>query len=239
MTQDADERRTYGGDGGDDLAELELVEDGGLTGRVETNHEDPHLLLGEEAAEQLREREPHLRSCAEKKRRKRRRQQSAHRSPQLPKITISPETKPPQLDPREPMPPARRSAATAHTKRRNGSDSGGHKRGNRSEIPEHLRRNEAESSGAGQTRPDSSNKFPPKSIKLINETTRFSSPDPLNLADQADRSGAQKRNEPNRPNPSGLGTGSHRARDKPGFLMENQQREWWLPISRGLALVIR
>jgi len=66
MTQDADERRTYGGDGGDDLAELELVEDGGLTSRVETNHEDPHLLLGEEAAEQLREREPHLRSCAEK-----------------------------------------------------------------------------------------------------------------------------------------------------------------------------
>ena len=63
MTQDADERRTYGGDGGDDLAELELVEDGGLTSRVETNHEDPHLLLGEEAAEQLPEREPHLFLC--------------------------------------------------------------------------------------------------------------------------------------------------------------------------------
>jgi len=56
--------KSYGGDGGDDLAELELVEDGGLTSRVETNHEDPHLLLGKEAAEQFREREPHLRSCA-------------------------------------------------------------------------------------------------------------------------------------------------------------------------------
>ena len=103
-----------------------------------------------------------------RKRRKRRRQQSAHRSTQPPKITISPETKPPQLDPRESMPPARRSAATAHAKRGNGSDSGGHKRGNRPEIPEQPRRNEAESSGTGQTRPDSSNKFT-KSIKLINE----------------------------------------------------------------------
>jgi hypothetical protein len=50
---------TYGGDGGDDLAELELVEDGGLSGGVEAHHEDPHLLLGEQPAEQLREREPH------------------------------------------------------------------------------------------------------------------------------------------------------------------------------------
>ena len=56
---------TDGGDGGDDLAELELVEDGGLTSCIETDHEDPHLLLGEEATEQLREREPHLRSSAE------------------------------------------------------------------------------------------------------------------------------------------------------------------------------
>ena len=29
--------RTDGGDGGDDLAKLELVEDGGLTGGIETN----------------------------------------------------------------------------------------------------------------------------------------------------------------------------------------------------------
>lgn len=51
---------TDGGNGGDDLAELELVEDGGLTGRIEPDHENPHLLLGEEAAEQLPEGEPHL-----------------------------------------------------------------------------------------------------------------------------------------------------------------------------------
>ena len=49
-----------GGDGGDDLAEFELVEDGGFTGGVEADHEDPHLLLGEEPAEELPEREPHL-----------------------------------------------------------------------------------------------------------------------------------------------------------------------------------
>jgi hypothetical protein len=51
---------TDGGDGGDDLAELELVEDGGFTGGIEADHEDPHLLLGEEPAEELPEREPHL-----------------------------------------------------------------------------------------------------------------------------------------------------------------------------------
>ena len=51
---------TDGGDGGDDLAELELVEDGGFTGGGEADHEDPHLFLGEEPAEELPEREPHL-----------------------------------------------------------------------------------------------------------------------------------------------------------------------------------
>ena len=56
----AEEGLTDGGDGGDDLAELELVEDGGLTSCIETDHEDPHLLLGEEAAEELREGEPHV-----------------------------------------------------------------------------------------------------------------------------------------------------------------------------------
>ena len=55
-----DWKRTDGGDSGDDLAELELVEDGGLTGCIEPDHENPHLFLREEAAEQLREREPHL-----------------------------------------------------------------------------------------------------------------------------------------------------------------------------------
>lgn len=55
-----DEGLTDSGDGGDDLSELELVEDGGLAGSIEPNHQNPHLLLGEEAAEELREREPHL-----------------------------------------------------------------------------------------------------------------------------------------------------------------------------------
>jgi hypothetical protein len=48
---------TNGGDGGDDLAELELVEDGGLSGGVEPHHQDPHLLLREQPAEQLPERQ--------------------------------------------------------------------------------------------------------------------------------------------------------------------------------------
>jgi len=48
-----------GGDSGHDLAELELVENGGLTGGIETDHEDAHLLLAEEAAKHLAERESH------------------------------------------------------------------------------------------------------------------------------------------------------------------------------------
>ena len=50
---------TYGRDGGDDLTELELVEDGGLPCSVEADHEDAHLLLGEEALEELGEGETH------------------------------------------------------------------------------------------------------------------------------------------------------------------------------------
>lgn len=42
---------TDGGNGGDDLAEFEFVEDGGFTGGVQPDHEDPHLLLAEEAFE--------------------------------------------------------------------------------------------------------------------------------------------------------------------------------------------
>jgi hypothetical protein len=52
-------KRTDGGNGGDDLAELELVQYGGLTSCVETDHEDTHLPLGEELLEQLGEGEPH------------------------------------------------------------------------------------------------------------------------------------------------------------------------------------
>ena len=32
------------GDGGDDFTELQLVEDGGLSGGVKTDHQDSHLL---------------------------------------------------------------------------------------------------------------------------------------------------------------------------------------------------
>ena len=48
------------GDGGHDLAELELVEDGGLAGGVEADHQDAHILLAEELAEELAERETHF-----------------------------------------------------------------------------------------------------------------------------------------------------------------------------------
>jgi len=44
---------TDGGDGGDNLAKLELVENGGFTGSIQTDHKDAHLLLAEEAREQL------------------------------------------------------------------------------------------------------------------------------------------------------------------------------------------
>eukprot|EP00327_Prymnesium_parvum_P018964 CAMPEP_0113240970 /NCGR_PEP_ID=MMETSP0008_2-20120614/6546_1 /TAXON_ID=97485 /ORGANISM="Prymnesium parvum" /LENGTH=245 /DNA_ID=CAMNT_0000088345 /DNA_START=136 /DNA_END=874 /DNA_ORIENTATION=- /assembly_acc=CAM_ASM_000153 len=47
------------GDGGDDLAKLELVENGGLARGVKAHHEDAHILLAEELAEKLRERETH------------------------------------------------------------------------------------------------------------------------------------------------------------------------------------
>lgn len=50
---------TDGGDGGDDLAELELVEDGGLTGGIEANHEDAHLPFREQTAEELGEGKAH------------------------------------------------------------------------------------------------------------------------------------------------------------------------------------
>ena len=40
------------GDGGDDLSQLELVEDCCFSGCVQSNHQDPHLLLSEEALEQ-------------------------------------------------------------------------------------------------------------------------------------------------------------------------------------------
>lgn len=56
----ARELSTDSGDGGDDLAELELVEDGSLTGGIEANHEDAHLLFREQTAKELGEGKPHL-----------------------------------------------------------------------------------------------------------------------------------------------------------------------------------
>ena len=45
---------TNGGDGGDNLTQLQLVQDGGLTGSIKTNHKDTHLLLaGEELGENV------------------------------------------------------------------------------------------------------------------------------------------------------------------------------------------
>jgi len=50
---------TDGGDSGDDLTELQFVKDGSLTGGVETDHKNPHILLAEKAAEQLRKCRTH------------------------------------------------------------------------------------------------------------------------------------------------------------------------------------
>jgi len=49
------ERYTNGGNGGDDLSELEFVENGGLTGGVETDHKYTHLLLRKQPTEKLGE----------------------------------------------------------------------------------------------------------------------------------------------------------------------------------------
>jgi len=40
-----------GWDGGDDLSQLELIKDGGFTSSIKPHHENPHLLLTEEALE--------------------------------------------------------------------------------------------------------------------------------------------------------------------------------------------
>jgi hypothetical protein len=50
---------TNGRDGGDDFAQLQLVQDGSLSSRIQADHQDTHLLLAPEAIEQLRECETH------------------------------------------------------------------------------------------------------------------------------------------------------------------------------------
>jgi len=48
------------GDRGHDFTQFELVKNGGLSGCVETNHQDAHLLLAPQSVKQLRERETHV-----------------------------------------------------------------------------------------------------------------------------------------------------------------------------------
>ena len=45
---------------GHDFTKLQLIEDGRLSGSIQSDHENAHLLLAPEAIEQLRERETHL-----------------------------------------------------------------------------------------------------------------------------------------------------------------------------------
>ena len=42
---------TDGGDGCDDFAEFELVQDGGFSSSIEPDHKNPHLTLAEQAIE--------------------------------------------------------------------------------------------------------------------------------------------------------------------------------------------
>lgn len=43
----------HGGDGGDGLAQLQFVQDGGFPRRVQTQHQDPHLLVAEDLGQHL------------------------------------------------------------------------------------------------------------------------------------------------------------------------------------------
>jgi len=46
---------TNSGNGGYNLSELELVQNGGLTSSIKTNHQNSHLLLGKKPAKKLGE----------------------------------------------------------------------------------------------------------------------------------------------------------------------------------------
>lgn len=59
-TGDGGISRTDGGDGGDDFTKLELVENSGLSGSVETDHQNSHLLLAEEVGEEFRKGHSHF-----------------------------------------------------------------------------------------------------------------------------------------------------------------------------------
>jgi hypothetical protein len=44
---------TNGGDSGDDFTQLQFVQNGGLTGGVQTNHQNTHFLVAEESVKEL------------------------------------------------------------------------------------------------------------------------------------------------------------------------------------------
>lgn len=50
--------------GSDDLSKLELVKDGGLSGGVQPNHQDPHILLPEQGREDFAQGETHCCGCS-------------------------------------------------------------------------------------------------------------------------------------------------------------------------------
>jgi len=50
---------TDGWNGGDDLTQLQLVQDGGFTGGIQADHQDSHFLVAKEVGEQLGERQTH------------------------------------------------------------------------------------------------------------------------------------------------------------------------------------
>lgn len=50
-------------DGCDDFTKLQLVQNGGLSGSIQTNHQDSHLLLSPELIKQLRECKTHVCGC--------------------------------------------------------------------------------------------------------------------------------------------------------------------------------
>lgn len=51
---------TNGRNRGHDFTKLQLVQNGGLSGSIKSDHENAHLLLSPQPVEQLRERETHL-----------------------------------------------------------------------------------------------------------------------------------------------------------------------------------
>ncbi len=55
-----EERLTNGRNGRYDLAQLELVQDRGLAGRVEPDHQDSHLLLTPQLIEQFGDLKTHV-----------------------------------------------------------------------------------------------------------------------------------------------------------------------------------